>query len=733
MEADIKLLIGVARGGKDGNSDALIQKELDDIFSKIKINLDAATIGKQLQDQLNAISKSNNLGITISKIDISNEAITDLKKKLGIATNGSNNQTGGSGNNRGNGNSQSPARAAQLEVLNKQKSSIGSLLSNTHTSELKYKKETDAVEKLTDRYASLSQRIAELRDNRSLSMDDVKQTREALIAEGRTLSKETEAFAANTAAAKAANKEKEKSQSQTSVGRATTATISKALNSLGSVISSTETSGIAKAESKEFNDYLKQYSDLRVKYDEMMRLVQSGTQIKVQDRKEILKTTLALTEQVKAFAANTAAAKAANAAQSEKDSNASKFGAYDIELSKRLSSTKSYIKQLSTANIPSNEQTVLQGLVADYAELNAQHDALLNNKTQDVEQSKQYISSLLDEVKVLEERAAALKEIYIGDTSGSGKKQGKANTSSNGEGGMATLQNVISAYKEISGYIDKNPRISGSNLSQLELLKGQLFDIITGFNGAKDGLTSLSKQDLKKILSDFSALDMSITEAGEKGNTLTGIIASAYKRFGGWMLVTKSLMAIVNSFKQMVSNVKTLDSAMTELKKVTDETRETYNNFFDKAASRAKSLGATLADTINATADFARLGYSIEEASGLADAALVYKNVGDGISDISEASESVISTMKAFGIEAADAMTIVDKFNEVGNNFAISSSGIGEALVRSASSLASAGNTLDESIALITAANNVVQNPETVGELCAQQCSDTLKENSYIG
>lgn len=49
------------------------------------------------------------------------------------------------------------------------------------------------------------------------------------------------------------------------------------------------------------------------------------------------------------------------------------------------------------------------------------------------------------------------------------------------------------------------------------------------------------------------------------------------------------------------------------------------------------------------------------------------------------------------------------------NNFAISSEGIGEALQRSAAALAQANNDLDQSIALIVAANNVVQNPEAVG------------------
>ena len=49
------------------------------------------------------------------------------------------------------------------------------------------------------------------------------------------------------------------------------------------------------------------------------------------------------------------------------------------------------------------------------------------------------------------------------------------------------------------------------------------------------------------------------------------------------------------------------------------------------------------------------------------------------------------------------------------NNFAISSAGIGEAMKRSASAMRSANNAIDETIALITAANTIIQNPESVG------------------
>lgn len=49
------------------------------------------------------------------------------------------------------------------------------------------------------------------------------------------------------------------------------------------------------------------------------------------------------------------------------------------------------------------------------------------------------------------------------------------------------------------------------------------------------------------------------------------------------------------------------------------------------------------------------------------------------------------------------------------NNFAISSAGVGEALQRSGAALAAANNTMEQSIALATTMNRVVQNPEIVG------------------
>ena len=176
-----------------------------------------------------------------------------------------------------------------------------------------------------------------------------------------------------------------------------------------------------------------------------------------------------------------------------------------------------------------------------------------------------------------------------------------------------------------------------------------------------------------------------------------------------------SVYKVIELLRQGIQYVREIDLALTELKKVTDETEESYDRFLETAAKTGARLGSTISAVTEATATFAKLGYSMEQATEMAEAAIVYKNVGDNIASTEDAADSIISTMKGFGLEASESMAIVDRFNEVGNRFAITSQGIGEALRLSASALSEGGNSLDESIALITAANEVVNDPSSVG------------------
>lgn len=237
--------------------------------------------------------------------------------------------------------------------------------------------------------------------------------------------------------------------------------------------------------------------------------------------------------------------------------------------------------------------------------------------------------------------------------------------------------------------------------------QSRLDDLVDRFKSNKIGADDF-RRSLEQWKSSAKAAGAMAESAGQKFSRMLGDKI-------GYGAIALVLMKIRQALGQVYTNVVNLDTAMTELKKVTDETDETYQKFLTNAASRARALGATITDTVNATASFARLGYGIEDASKLADAAVVYKHVGDEIESIDEASNSVISTMQAFGVEASDVMRIVDKFNQIGNKFAISSGGVGEAMQRSAAAMQAAGNTIDETLALIAAMNTVVQNPEAVG------------------
>lgn len=165
---------------------------------------------------------------------------------------------------------------------------------------------------------------------------------------------------------------------------------------------------------------------------------------------------------------------------------------------------------------------------------------------------------------------------------------------------------------------------------------------------------------------EFAELKKAVQDAGLETDTLAMKFKKLFETNIKSQFASQVISMVEQGLRQIYQNVVNIDSAMTELKKVTNETDNTYDAFLDDAGTRAKNLGASISDIVTASADFARLGYNLKDSKELADAAVLYQHVGDGISSVNDASESIISTMKAFGVEAKDVTSIVDKFNEVG-------------------------------------------------------------------
>ena len=253
-----------------------------------------------------------------------------------------------------------------------------------------------------------------------------------------------------------------------------------------------------------------------------------------------------------------------------------------------------------------------------------------------------------------------------------------------------------------------------TNSGATKEFKNRMLEIRNAAEGA-------DRVKLNGLIRQFKLADKEADILGVKVKSTFDKLKGAFSQFALYMSPMQMFMYARMGLKSMFEQVKLIDSAMTELKKVTNETSDSYDRFLTNAAAKATEIGTTIDGLVESTASFARLGYGFEDAQGLAEVANIYAVVGDEVEGVEGATKSLISTMAAFkdemnGISNADfALNIVDKINEVSNNFAISSGGLGEALQRSASSLAVGKNTLDESIGLIAASNTVVQDPDKVG------------------
>lgn len=281
---------------------------------------------------------------------------------------------------------------------------------------------------------------------------------------------------------------------------------------------------------------------------------------------------------------------------------------------------------------------------------------------------------------------------------------------------IATVTNMSAAekgYNFVSGQkeLDKIHKLLNENSKMSSEAKAKIRAYYTEI---ESGNPSMS---LDRIHGEIMKIYNAEVEAGRAGRSFFDTLKnSGFHQLAAQMSGMFGFYDVINLIKQAASAVTELNTQITELAKVSEDSVSQIYADFDSYANIAKEMGSTISDTIAATTAWSKNGYNIPDSKELAEVSLLYKNVGDGI-NIDEANESLVSTLKGFKLEADQAEHIVDVFNEVSNREPISSSGIGEALQRSAASFNAANTSLEKSVALVTATNSVLQDPEKVGNM----------------
>ena len=277
------------------------------------------------------------------------------------------------------------------------------------------------------------------------------------------------------------------------------------------------------------------------------------------------------------------------------------------------------------------------------------------------------------------------------------KKKFQESTSTTNEStNLRNLVTTINKYEETLNNLDKR-----------QDLKKRLYDIRDAAEAQSNPFNVLSNE--------FAELKIDMEDSGIAAETLGQKLSRLFKEHFQTAIAMAGVAMVKQGLREVYNNVVDIDTSMTNLKKVTNETESAYSSFLSSASSQARELGASISDVIDSTAEWSRLGYTLDESQELAKWSTVLSNIGDGIDSASDAASYLVSILKGFRMEADEVDHVVNVLNSVGNNEPISESGIAEALVRSASALSAAGNSFEQSVSLITAANSVLQDPDTVG------------------
>lgn len=262
---------------------------------------------------------------------------------------------------------------------------------------------------------------------------------------------------------------------------------------------------------------------------------------------------------------------------------------------------------------------------------------------------------------------------------------------------------VANLKATIHDYIAEHKKLEGTDVGK------SLYELLEALN------QSDAPEKIGELKKKYAELRAESKKLGLESRNLLDVFEKLFGQHLSTMITMAALHKMQDALRIVYQNVVEIDTAVTELRKVSEYTGKSLEEYMGRAAEQAQKLGVSISDYINSTADWKRLGYSDEDAENLATYSTLLKNVGDNIDDVNTSSSYLISTLQGFGLLADQAEDVVNKIDAVANTQPVTAKDLGEILTRSSAAMSAANNTLEETIALGTAANAVIQDADTVG------------------
>lgn len=253
-------------------------------------------------------------------------------------------------------------------------------------------------------------------------------------------------------------------------------------------------------------------------------------------------------------------------------------------------------------------------------------------------------------------------------------------------GGITNAQNQINELKNQITALKSELRNLGVNVDTRGLDNFQ--------NNARQSLTTLRQvqEQVNRMSSSAGgsnngAIQQQVTQAGRLRDTITAVrnevvrvnrefqnngsrwvgtvdaLRTAFHKFPIWLISGSVFFTTINGITDLTRKVIELDTALTNLKRVSDAEPFEFETVIGRSIENVDALSGKLNEYLQIVEEFSRTGKTLDESFDLANTTQTLVNISD--LDAKGAFDALTASQLAFNITAEDSIRIADKLNEV--------------------------------------------------------------------
>lgn len=280
---------------------------------------------------------------------------------------------------------------------------------------------------------------------------------------------------------------------------------------------------------------------------------------------------------------------------------------------------------------------------------------------------------------------------------------------------LANLSNSVKNASDSGKYAKEN--FNGLSRS-VSSAKTQLTELTSQYKSGKisqeeyaAGVKKISTES-GNLTNQFSNLKGNIKETSGLTKILGDSLGNVILKMGAWQLAGAAVSTAIGAVKDGLQTIKEVDSEIATIRKVTGMSKEEADELAKTSYSTASKYGVEASEYLANVATFARAGYG-KQAEALGELAIKTQLVGDVNQET--ASKFLLAADAAWKMNGnvEQLSLVLDKANEIDNNFATSIEKISEGFPIVANVAAMAGMSVDQTMAAIGTITTTTQESGT--------------------